>query len=73
MTRPRESDYTNHVAYTRALEAYCNMLEKARDLYTPKQPVQNSQEFIHDPAEIRRVFELDDAEPPPPDSGFVKL
>lgn len=28
---------------------------------------------ITDPAEIRRVFELDDAEYPPPESGFMKL
>ena len=27
-TRPRESDYQSHVAYTRALEAYCDTLEK---------------------------------------------
>ena len=26
-TRPRESDYQSYVAYTRALEAYCDMLE----------------------------------------------
>ena len=25
--RPIESDYTSHVAYTRALEAYCDSLE----------------------------------------------
>ena len=24
MKRPSESDYTSHVAYTRALEAYCD-------------------------------------------------
>lgn len=30
-------------------------------------------ETITDPSEIRRVFEIDDAEYPPPDSGFVKL
>jgi hypothetical protein len=28
---------------------------------------------ITDPAEIRRVFELDDAEMPPPESGFMKI
>jgi hypothetical protein len=26
--RPNESDYTSHVAYTRALEEYCDMLEQ---------------------------------------------
>ena len=28
MDRPIESDYASHVAYTRALEAYCDNLEK---------------------------------------------
>lgn len=28
---------------------------------------------ITDPAEIRRVFELDDAEHPGPNSGFMKI
>jgi hypothetical protein len=28
MKRPIESDYTSHVAYTRALEEYCDMLEQ---------------------------------------------
>jgi len=37
-----------------------------------KQGASNSA-AITDPAEIRRVFEIDDAEYPPPDSGFVKL
>jgi ribosomal protein L11 methylase PrmA len=32
-----------------------------------------SKQVISDPAEIRRVFEIDDADYPPPDSGFVKL
>jgi len=49
------------------------MLNKTQDLYTSKQPVQNSHEFIHDPAEIRRVFEIDEADYPPPESGFAKL
>ena len=31
MKRPIESDYTSHVAYTCALEAYCDMLEKSRE------------------------------------------
>ncbi len=26
MKRPIESNYTSHIAYTRALEAYCDML-----------------------------------------------
>ena len=26
--RPNETDYTSHVAYTRALEEYCSKLEK---------------------------------------------
>jgi len=49
------------------------MLNKAQDLYTLDKHVQNSQEFIHDPAEIRRVFEIDEADYPHPDSGFAKL
>jgi hypothetical protein len=28
MKRPNESDYTSHVAYTRAFEAYCDTLEQ---------------------------------------------
>ena len=28
MKRPVESDYTSHVAYTRALEEYCDALEQ---------------------------------------------
>ena len=27
MTRPQEHDFVSHVAYTRALEEYCNFLE----------------------------------------------
>ena len=27
MNRPTESDYVSHVAYTRALEEYCNKVE----------------------------------------------
>ena len=34
---------------------------------------QKQQEIVHDPAEIRRVFEIDEADYPPPDSGFAKL
>ena len=30
-------------------------------------------QVINDPAEIRRVFEIDEADYPPPDSGFAKL
>ena len=30
-------------------------------------------DVIADPVEIRRVFELDDAQMPPPESGFAKL
>ena len=37
------------------------------------QPAQKQHEFVHDPAEIRRVFEIDEADYPPPDSGFAKL
>ena len=30
MKRPVESDYTSHVAYTRALEEYCDALEQPK-------------------------------------------
>ena len=30
MKRPVESDYTSHVAYTRALEGYCDALEQPK-------------------------------------------
>ena len=33
----------------------------------------HTQQVINDPAEIRRVFEIDEADYPPPDSGFAKL
>ena len=29
LIRPKEADYISHVAYTRALEAYCGTLEHA--------------------------------------------
>ena len=31
MKRPAESDYNSHVAYTRALEEYCDRLELAQE------------------------------------------
>ena len=34
---------------------------------------EHTQQVINDPAEIRRVFEIDEADYPPPDSGFAKL
>lgn len=33
----------------------------------------DTQQAITDPAEIRRVFKIDEADYPPPDSGFAKL
>jgi len=50
-----------------------DVVKKALFLYMTNKPVQKPHESIHDPAEIRRVFELDDAEYPPPESGFMKL
>jgi len=29
--RPNEHEYASHVSYTRALEEYCNLLEKRED------------------------------------------
>ena len=43
------------------------------DFYKLAEPAQKQQEIVHDPAEIRRVFEIDEADYPPPDSGFAKL
>ena len=61
MTRPRESDYTTHVAYTRALEDYCDFLE-------------NRKQFVEGQyAKPSKVYDITGAEPPPPDSGFAKL
>ena len=34
---------------------------------------EHTQQVINDPSEIRRVFEIDEADYPPPDSGFAKL
>lgn len=34
MNRPKEHDYTSHVAYARALEYYCDRLEQSQ-LITP--------------------------------------
>ena len=73
MTRPRESDYTSHTSYTRALEDYCDKIEIALDFYKLDKHVQKPHEIVHDPAEIRRVYELDEADYPPPESGFAKL
>jgi hypothetical protein len=42
MARPRESDYTSHVGYTRALEAYCDKIEIALDFYKLAKPVEKS-------------------------------
>ena len=47
--------------------------KEVQKLYTSQQPVQKPHESIHDPAEIRRIFEIDEADYPPPDSGFAKL
>mgnify|MGYP000173224052 CR=1 FL=1 len=47
--------------------------KEVQKLSTSAQPAQKQQEIVHDPAEIRRVFEIDEADYPPPDSGFAKL
>ena len=49
MSRPQEADYTSHVAYARALEAYCDglenreLLELAAKAAGPPQRQQRSQ------------------------------
>jgi hypothetical protein len=50
--------------------------KEVQDLYTSKQPVQNSHEFVHVEgkyAKPSRVYDITGAEPPPADSGFAKL
>ena len=42
MTRPRESDYTSHASYTRALELYCDKIEIALDFYKLAEPAEKS-------------------------------
>ena len=61
MTRPRESDYTSHVAYCRALELYCDLLEAMLSM---------AKVVTHTGG---KVYDITGAEPPPPDSGFAKL
>jgi len=46
-----------------------NMLERFAALVIKA----HTQQVINDPAEIRRVFEIDEADYPPADSGFAKL
>ena len=65
MTRPQEKDYTSHTSYTRALEAYCDSLEKQQQ-FERKQEFQRGYRAGH-------VYDITGAEPPPPDSGFAKL
>lgn len=51
MKRPIESDYTSHVAYTRALEKYCNQLE---------QPASNGVTNTHgEPVEVNHSIEIE--------------
>ena len=80
MTRPRESDYTSHTSYTRALEDYCDLLESK---YTPLfvveknylRPLRSAQLNEGDELYLKpsKVYDITNAEPPPPDSGFAKL
>ena len=63
-----------HYESTHSHNYYLHAVRRIREkINTSVQPVQKPHESIHDPAEIRRVFELDDAEMPPPESGFMKL
>ena len=73
MTRPQEADYKSYVSYTRALEEYCDVIEHALNLSRFPRSAQKLHEIVQEPAEIRRVFELDAAEYPEPTSGFMKL
>ena len=63
-----------HYESTHSHNYYLHAVRRIREkINTSQQPVQNSLESIHDPAEIRRVFEIDAADYPPPDSGFARL
>ena len=75
MTRPRESDYTSHVAYTRALEAYCDQLERKKHIIGNKVWFENGVLMTEelDAKELYKVYDITGAEPPPPDSGFARL
>lgn len=46
MKRPNEADYTSQVAYTRALEEYCDMLEQPAPVQEPVATV--IEELEHD-------------------------
>lgn len=45
MKRPKEHEYTSHVAYSRALEAYCDLLEQPAQDEPPKVKV-SALEFV---------------------------
>ena len=63
-----------HYESTHSHNYYLHAVHRIREkINTSQRPAQISLESIHDPAEIRRVFEIDDAEYPHPDSGFAKL
>ena len=57
----------SHNYFLHAVRRICEKMSAS------EQPAQKQQEIVHDPAEIRRVFEIDEADYPPPDSGFAKL
>lgn len=48
MKRPIESDYVSQVAYTRALEAYCDEQELIIKSYLEKDNSQEDQEDLYD-------------------------
>ena len=61
----REAGFFTHrddSAYTKELERFAELVIK-----------EHTHQVVTDPAEIRRVFEIDEADYPPPDSGFAKL
>ena len=53
-------------------KAYHVLVKERDDLRAELESVRKVQ-VITDPAEIRRVFEIYEADYPPPDSGFAKL
>jgi len=63
-----------HYESTHSHNYYLHAVKRIREkMNTSQQPALNQQEIVQDPAEIRRVFEIDEADYPPPESGFAKL
>ena len=73
MTRPRESDYASHTAYTRALEAYCDFLENRKQFVEGASGDGPVYRGVRGWGGSVNIYDITGAEPPPPDSGFARL